>query len=302
MITADRLSLRLGTTQVLRSVSLQVDEGEVVSVMGPSGSGKSTLLHVLAGILRPDQGEVHLDGRRLDNVREGRRGRARLEQMGFVFQFGDVVPELTMLENVMLPLQLLGLPTRAARSRAPEVMTELGVEDVAGDTLGTVSGGQSQRVAVARALVHRPRVLFADEPTGALDTLCGERVMDALTSAAEQRGTTVVLVTHDAKVASYAHRNITLRDGRVTSPPWSRRERGRPPGASARAARWSNARSRGDHLLLTGCAPAPALRGAPGLARRQPDGPVRAAGAHSRREPAGDRSGRQRVPTQLGDP
>ena len=203
---------------MLRDVDFSLTEGEMVSIMGPSGSGKSTLLHVLAGILAPDAGEVTLLERPLSSLSESRRSAIRLRRMGFVFQFGDLIPELTMVENVMLPLQLLGASRAQARTRAMELMTELGVDDVADGSAGAVSGGQSQRVAVARALVHRPAIVFADEPTGALDTVAGQVVMDSLVHTATEHGTAIVLVTHDVRVASYAHRNVTLRDGAIANP------------------------------------------------------------------------------------
>ena len=218
LLSGRGLRLRLGTTEVLRDVDFSLTEGEMVSIMGPSGSGKSTLLHVLAGILAPDAGEVTLLERPLSSLSESRRSAIRLRRMGFVFQFGDLIPELTMVENVMLPLQLLGASRAQARTRAMELMTELGVDDVADGSAGAVSGGQSQRVAVARALVHRPAIVFADEPTGALDTVAGQVVMDSLVHTATEHGTAIVLVTHDVRVASYAHRNVTLRDGAIANP------------------------------------------------------------------------------------
>ncbi len=218
IVEAVSISLRLGSTQVLLDVSFGVAPGEIVAVLGRSGSGKSTLLHCLAGILRPDEGEVRLCGDRLDNRSEARRSNERLRRMGFVFQFGDLIPELTMVENVALPLQLNGVRKKAARGQAADALGDLGVGDVADRFLQEVSGGQAQRVAVARALVHQPAVVFADEPTGSLDTVAGEGVMEALCHAARARNAAVVIVTHDLKVASYADRDVTLRDGQVYLP------------------------------------------------------------------------------------
>lgn len=215
LLQARDLSLRLGTTQALQDVSVDLSPGDVVSIMGPSGSGKSTLLHCLAGVLVPDSGSVLFESTELTRSSDAERSRIRLQRMGFVFQFGDLIPELTMVENVMLPLQLLGAKRSEARDRARAMLDELEVGDVADGTVGVVSGGQAQRTAVARALVHEPAVIFADEPTGALDSAAGELVMDSLVAAAQSRGAAVVLVTHDARVASYAHRNVTMRDGRV---------------------------------------------------------------------------------------
>lgn len=210
------LRLSLGSTRALDGVDVSVDPGEVVAVMGPSGSGKSTLLHVLAGLLRPDEGEVELDGARIDTLSDRERSAVRLRRMGFVFQFGDLVPELTLAENVALPVRLLGLPRRQAQERAADLLGQLGVGDVADRRLVEVSGGQAQRAAVARALVHQPDVVLADEPTGALDTVTGELVLESLLRASAERGVAVVLVTHELSVAAWASRSVSLRDGRVS--------------------------------------------------------------------------------------
>jgi putative ABC transport system ATP-binding protein len=216
-LAATDLTVRFGQTAALRHTTLAIGTGEIVAVMGPSGSGKSTLLHVLAGILRPDDGQIWLEQHRIDNLPDAARSRLRLRTFGFVLQFGDLVPELSLRENVELPLRLLRVRRAEARSRARELLRELEVDDVADRRPGQVSGGQAQRAAVARALVHRPEVIFADEPTGALDSSAGELVLDAFTSLARQRATTVVLVTHEARVAAYADRTVFLRDGRVAA-------------------------------------------------------------------------------------
>ncbi|MCL1872457.1 MAG: ATP-binding cassette domain-containing protein [Promicromonosporaceae bacterium] len=210
-----RLRHSFGRTRVLDDVDLAVRAGEIVAVMGPSGSGKSTLLHLLAGLLRPDAGEVWLAGERFDTLSERRRSERRLAELGFVFQFGDLVPELTVEENVELPLRLMGVHARAARARASVMLERLGVVEHASKRLGEVSGGQAQRAAVARALVHTPPVILADEPTGALDTTTGELVLEAFVHAAREQGTAVVLVTHELRVASWATRDVLLRDGRI---------------------------------------------------------------------------------------
>jgi putative ABC transport system ATP-binding protein len=210
--------LRLGTTQALDGVSMTIRAGEVVAVLGPSGSGKSTLLHCLSGILVPDSGEVVYRGQRLDQLPEALRSRLRRDEFGFVFQFGQLVPELSAVENVSLPLRLAGQPRKAAAATAAGWLEQLGVGRVARRRPGELSGGQQQRVAVARALVAGPRVVFADEPTGALDTLNGELVMELLVKAAREQGTAVLLVTHDHRVAAYAEREVLVRDGRVGLP------------------------------------------------------------------------------------
>jgi putative ABC transport system ATP-binding protein len=206
---------RFGQTPALDGATLELAPAEIVAVMGPSGSGKSTLLHCAAGILSPDGGEVLYDGREVGRLPDSERSRLRRSEFGFVFQFGRLVPELTCAENVALPLRLAGVPRRRARDEAAEWLGRLEVADLAGRLPGDVSGGQGQRVAVARALVTGPRVVFADEPTGALDSLNGERVMQLLTNAARESSAAVVLVTHEARVAAYADREVIVRDGRT---------------------------------------------------------------------------------------
>lgn len=217
-VAATDLALAFGQTHALRGASITLDAGEVVALMGPSGSGKSTLLHCLAGILTPDTGRVQLGDVELSKLSESRRSDLRLRRLGFVFQFGDLVPELTLRENVALPLLLTGTSHREAMRQAAVLLTEMGIDDVSDRRGGAVSGGQAQRAAVARALVHRPAVIFADEPTGALDTVTGELVLDAMLRLARDAATTVLLVTHDNRVASHADRLITMRDGRVLEP------------------------------------------------------------------------------------
>jgi putative ABC transport system ATP-binding protein len=183
--------------------------------MGPSGSGKSTLLHCLAGILPPDAGSVAYEGRELTTMSDRERSALRRRDFGFVFQFGQLVPELDCVENVALPLRLEGVRRREAERRATRWLERLEVAALAAKRPGDISGGEGQRVAVARALATEPRVLFADEPTGALDSLNGERVMELLTAAARDHGAAVVLVTHEPRVAAYADRQIVVRDGRI---------------------------------------------------------------------------------------
>ena len=211
------LRKRFGKTTALDGVSISVASGEIVAVMGPSGSGKSTLLHCLAGILRPDGGEVSFTGQRIDALPEGARTKLRRTSFGFVFQLGQLVAELTLTENVALPLLLAGRPRREATAEAEGWLERLGVREVAPRRPGEVSAGQAQRAAVARALIHVPQVVFADEPTGALDSLAGEHVMELLVGAAKEREVAIVLVTHDVRVAAYADREVIVRDGRVAN-------------------------------------------------------------------------------------
>ena len=217
ILEAHDLVLSFGETPALRGADVTIRHGEIVAVMGPSGSGKSTLLHCLAGILVPDAGAVHFGGRRLDALDEQARSTVRRDHFGFVFQFGQLVPELTAEENVALPLLLRGIRRREATGAARGWLARLGLEGLGGRRSGELSGGQAQRVAVARALVGDPQIVFADEPTGSLDSLTGEQVMDLLVAEARGQGTTVVLVTHDARVAAYADREIVVRDGRVAA-------------------------------------------------------------------------------------
>ncbi|MFD3481456.1 ABC transporter ATP-binding protein [Streptomyces sp. NPDC058695] len=214
LLTADGLHKTYGATKALDGAEFSVHPGEVVAVMGPSGSGKSTLLHCLAGIVPPDEGTITYAGQNLATMSDAARSALRRSDFGFVFQFGQLVPELTCLENVALPLRLNGARRKAAEATARTWMERLEVDDLTGKRPGEVSGGQGQRVAVARALATSPRVLFADEPTGALDSLNGERVMELLTDAARSSNAAVVLVTHEARVAAYSDREIIVRDGR----------------------------------------------------------------------------------------
>ncbi|WP_328649445.1 ABC transporter ATP-binding protein [Amycolatopsis sp. NBC_00348] len=215
LLEATDLRKTYGPTEALAAASLRVRAGEVVALMGPSGSGKSTLLHCLAGIVRPDAGAVRYEGADLAGLTDRARSALRRTDFGFVFQFGQLVPELTCLENVSLPLRLNGQRGRVAAERGRELLGELGLLEIAGKRPGEVSGGQGQRVAVARALVTGPRVVFADEPTGALDSLNGEQVMQLLTSAARERNAAIVLVTHEPRVAAYSDREVVVRDGRT---------------------------------------------------------------------------------------
>jgi putative ABC transport system ATP-binding protein len=217
LIEAIEVTFDFGETPALRGANVSIREGEILAVMGPSGSGKSTLLHCLAGILVPRTGEIRLSGQRIDTLPESQRSTLRRDTFGFVFQFGQLVPELTAEENVALPLLLGGARRNDALVRAREWFERLGINGLEGRRSGELSGGQAQRVALARGLVSHPKVLFADEPTGSLDSLTGELVMELLVTAARQDGTTVVLVTHEPRVAAYADREVVVRDGRVTS-------------------------------------------------------------------------------------
>jgi putative ABC transport system ATP-binding protein len=217
LLTGSGLRKRFGKTTALAGVSVSIHPGEIVAVMGPSGSGKSTLLHCLAGILRPDDGEVWFEAERIDALDEGPRTKLRRSAFGFVFQLGQLVSELSLVENVALPLLLAGRPRKEAVVESGAWLERLGIDELAEHRPGEVSAGQAQRAAVARALIHGPRVVFADEPTGALDSLAGEQVMEMLVSTSKEQGAAVLLVTHDVRVAAYADREVIVRDGRVAN-------------------------------------------------------------------------------------
>lgn len=206
---------RFGEVTALAGVDLVVERGEAVAAMGPSGSGKSTLLHCLAGVERPDDGEVWLGGRRIDRLSERERSRLRAAELGFVFQSDQLLPELPAVENVALPLMLTGTARRRAVAEARRWFGPLGIEGLEGRRPGELSGGQTQRVAIARALVGRPRAVFADEPTAALDRATGAEVVALLVRACRSSGAALLVVTHDPEVAAACDRTVTLRDGAV---------------------------------------------------------------------------------------
>jgi putative ABC transport system ATP-binding protein len=215
VLGATGLVLDYGRRPALRGVDLRVEPGEVLAVTGRSGSGKSSLLLCLAGVLVPDAGEVRWGDRVVSTLPEKERSALRRSEFGVLFQYGQLVSELTALDNVALPLLLGGAPRPSAEEVARSWLDRFGVAALAGARPREMSGGQAQLVAVARALVTEPAVLFADEPTGALDSLAGEDVMAALIETARDQGTSVVLVTHDARVAAYGDREVEVRDGVV---------------------------------------------------------------------------------------
>lgn len=203
------------TVPALLDVNLFLPTGSQVAIMGPSGSGKTTLLHTLAGILPPTSGSIIVEGSELVGMSEAALSALRLERFGFVFQDGQLLAELSNQENVAMPLLLAGVPRREAISRAREQLAALGLEGNGPYLPGQLSGGQAQRVAIARALITRPHVVFADEPTGALDQATGAEVMRVLTQATAASGATLLVVTHDQGVANWLQHTIRLRDGRV---------------------------------------------------------------------------------------
>ncbi|GGN00779.1 ABC transporter ATP-binding protein [Streptomyces fuscichromogenes] len=207
---------KYGSTTALGGVDVEVGERDSLAIMGPSGSGKSTLLHTLAGIIRPDDGQVLLRGERIDSLGENRLSALRRKRFGFVFQCGQLLPELPAEENVALPLMLEGVPRAEAVARGRRWFAPLGLEGLERRRPGQLSGGQAQRVAIARALAVEPDVVFADEPTGALDQRTSTEVVQLLTFATRETGAALVMVTHDADVAAHCGRVLQVRDGRIS--------------------------------------------------------------------------------------
>ncbi|GAA1325977.1 ABC transporter ATP-binding protein [Leucobacter albus] len=217
ILQADRLTQHYGSTRALDGVSLSLAEGTSTAIMGASGSGKTTLLHMLAGILTPDSGSVLFAGQPISGLPDSERSRLRREQFGFVFQQGLLIPELTAVENVALAPMLNGAKKRDAVGPAAQWLHALGLAGMEDRRIGQLSGGQAQRVAIARAQVTGARVIFADEPTGALDSATSQGVMNALLSSTSGNGRTLVVVTHDPNVAARCQRVVTLSDGRIVA-------------------------------------------------------------------------------------
>lgn len=213
------LGRSFGSTVALADVDLAIGPGEAVAAVGPSGSGKSTLLHCLAGVERPDRGEVWLGHQRIDHLGESARTALRRRRFGFVFQSGHLLPELPAEENVALPLLLEGMTRRRAVAEARRWFEPLGIDGLEGRRPGELSGGEAQRVTIARALVTTPSVVFADEPTAALDRATGHDVVALLVSATRASGAGLLIVTHDPEVAAACDRTVFLRDGRVEVDP-----------------------------------------------------------------------------------
>lgn len=203
-------------TDVLKGISFSVDEEEFVAIMGPSGSGKSTLLHLIGGLDRATGGRVYLHGRCHDDLSDKELSSMRRREIGFVFQFFNLIPVLTAGENTAMPLILDGMSRAEALRRAEEVLEEVGLEHRANHRPSELSGGEQQRVAIARATVARPNLILADEPTGALDTRTGDEIVGLLRKTAGEHHHAVLMVTHDPRVAARAQRILYLRDGRIT--------------------------------------------------------------------------------------
>ena len=217
VLSTDNITKSFGNVHALSGVSLQIHEGESVAIMGPSGSGKSTLLHCLSGVLVPESGKVLFRGEDIAAQKDVTRSRLRLSQFGFVFQDGQLIPELPARENVALPLVLTGTLLPKALKRADQLLAQLGLSELKKRRPGDMSGGQAQRVAIARALIGNPKVVFADEPSGALDQATGYEMMELLTREVQRCGAALVLVTHDINVAQWCSRLIEIRDGQIHS-------------------------------------------------------------------------------------
>ena len=217
VLSTDNITKSFGNVRALSGVSLQIHEGESVAIMGPSGSGKSTLLHCLSGVLVPESGKVLFRGEDIAAQKDVTRSRLRLSQFGFVFQDGQLIPELPARENVALPLILTGTLLPKALKRADQLLAQLGLSELKKRSPGDMSGGQAQRVAIARALIGNPKVVFADEPSGALDQATGYEMMEILTREVQRCGAALVLVTHDINVAQWCSRLIEIRDGQIHS-------------------------------------------------------------------------------------
>lgn len=205
---------------VLDHVNIAIEEGTINAVVGPSGSGKTTLLGLCAGLDRPSYGEVNLNGINLGDLSEDERAEVRNKYVGFVFQTFQLIPTLTALENVMVPLELRGETTQEVQSYASELLTSVGLADRMHHYPTQLSGGEQQRVAIARAFINRPKILFADEPTGNLDTETGETIEDLLFELNQASGTTLILVTHDLELARKCQRIIQLKNGKIFRDDW----------------------------------------------------------------------------------
>ncbi|MFH1359994.1 MAG: ABC transporter ATP-binding protein [Candidatus Omnitrophota bacterium] len=200
---------------VLKGIDLVIQEGDTLSIVGPSGAGKSTLLHILGGLDRPTQGQVRLDGEEIYSLNDRRRSKIRNEKVGFVFQFYHLLPELTALENIILPGLVQGGARAKLKSKGQELLGQIGLKDRAHHKPNQLSGGEQQRVAIARALINDPKIIFCDEPTGNLDSQNGRDIMDLLMRLNREHKQTLVIVTHDEHIAALVKRKLRMRDGKI---------------------------------------------------------------------------------------
>lgn len=215
MIELDNITRSFGTLQVLKGISLNIERGEVVSITGPSGAGKTTLLQIMGSLDKPDGGRVLYDGKDITRMNEKEISAFRNKHIGFVFQFHQLLPEFTALENITIPMLIAGQGMRQANARAKELLTLMGLADRADHKPSELSGGEKQRIAVARALANQPDVILADEPSGSLDTKNKEELHKLFFSLRDQLGQSFVIVTHDESLAAMTDRTIRLLDGSI---------------------------------------------------------------------------------------
>jgi len=217
MIEIHGITKSFGSLQVLKGIDLSIDKGEVVSIVGPSGAGKTTLLQIMGTLDRPDAGSVHIDGTDVTLLSQKKLADFRNRHIGFVFQFHQLLPEFTALENILIPAYIAGTSKKAARQRAEELMAFMNLTDRSHHKPSQLSGGEKQRVAVARALINQPDVILADEPSGSLDSQHKQELHQLFFDLRQQYGQTFVIVTHDEQLASLTDRTIHLRDGKIES-------------------------------------------------------------------------------------
>lgn len=215
MIDIKNIEKSFGTLKVLKGIDLHIDKGEIVSIVGPSGAGKTTLLQIMGTLDRPDKGSITINGTDVSDLSSKRLSDFRNKELGFVFQFHQLMPEFTAIENVMIPAFIAGTSTRKAKERAVELLHFMGLEDRAQHKPNELSGGEKQRIAVARALVNHPSVILADEPSGSLDSKNKEELHQLFFNLREQFGQTFVIVTHDETLATLTDRTIHMRDGQI---------------------------------------------------------------------------------------
>lgn len=215
MIEVRNIRKSFGSLEVLKGIDLDIEKGKIVSIVGPSGAGKTTLLQIMGTLDKPDQGSVIIDGTNVMKLSDAKRSAFRNKHMGFVFQFHQLLPEFTALENIMMPALIGGASKREARKRAEELLVFMGLSDRASHKPNELSGGEKQRVAVARALVNKPDVVFADEPSGSLDTQNKQELHRLFFDLRDQMGQTFVIVTHDEQLADLADRKICMQDGQI---------------------------------------------------------------------------------------
>ncbi len=215
MITVKDIEKSYGDRKVIDKLSLHIREGEFVSIMGKSGSGKSTLLSIMAGLLRPDAGQVLFEGEDMTSMTEAELARLRCTKLGFVYQFFNLIPTLTVEDNILLPYHIRRESIAPARERMPELLSYLGIEGIERKYPNVLSGGEQQRVAIARSLLYEPRILMLDEPTGNLDTASTRAVIELLVKLNRELGVTIVQVTHSPEAATYGTRTVYMKDGQV---------------------------------------------------------------------------------------